>query len=130
MPSALARTINLAADDRGLTSCLATARVPDDFAKSFILKYKFEMLEDFVHYVNAASWEVELKDLVDAVPEGKDNGLILARVKAAWTAGCQAIKDRRLPLCGGIRSGSSPVGSPTGPRGRLPQRCRWSANPA
>ena len=87
--SSKALAINLEATDRGLLTCLIGARLDEKYAKTFILKYKLEVLEDFVHYKETAS--AELDAMVDSITESKDSGIIKSRMRASWAAACEAL---------------------------------------
>ena len=49
-------------------------------------------LEDFVHYVAREKYEAELIDLVNSCQATKDSRLVVARLRAAWKAGAEAIE--------------------------------------
>jgi hypothetical protein len=90
-----ALAVNLEAEDRGLLTCLVGARLDQAYVLAFIAKYRLETLDDFVHYVNKddkAKAIAELDAMVEAVPASKDSGIHRSRVRAAWTAGCEAIQ--------------------------------------
>lgn len=90
-------SIDVSADDKGLQACLSLAHVREADAKKFISHHQMTTLEDFVYLVAHDSWESGIQTLVDAVPEFKDQKILVARIKAAWSTGKEALKQAAVP---------------------------------
>ena len=54
--------------------------------------HTLETLDDFIFMARQDKWEDSIEEMVKAVPSVKDNRVALARFKAAWECGNQAIK--------------------------------------
>ena len=78
--------------DRGLHSCFLAGNVKPEWEKDFIKQHSLETLEDFVYLVQAQDWENSVAELVKAVSSLSTNRIALARFKASYEAGSQAIK--------------------------------------
>ena len=89
--SAVSR-IDVRQNDRGLQTCFDAANVQSTWAATFCKLHKLETLDDFVYLMDSKDWEQNLKDLLNASSDLKDNRLILARFKAAYESGVSAIK--------------------------------------
>ena len=87
-----ASRIDVFTSDRGLQSCFAAANVSSSWATDFTGRHKIDTLEDFCYLVRSTDWEKSLEDLVLACPSLKDNRIAVARFKAAYETGMQAIK--------------------------------------
>ena len=87
-----ASRIDVFTSGRGLQSCFAAANVSSSWATDFTGRHKIDTLEDFCYLVRSTDWEKSLEDLVLACPSLKDNRIAVARFKAAYETGMQAIK--------------------------------------
>ena len=99
---ATSHKINLAASDRGLSSCFSMAQVKPEWSAPFSKQWGLETLDDFVgiitHYENGNEvWEASVTEAGQAVAELKDKRIVLTRFKNAYSAGRDAILDARLP---------------------------------
>jgi len=92
--TAMAHHINTAALDGGLSSCLTQAKCHAEII-AVIKKLKIESLSDFVYYVEESKWEEDLKPIRDqAEAPVKTCGVALARLRAAWKAASEALKQQ------------------------------------
>lgn len=91
MTNAMACAVVMTDADRGLSSSLKLGRVPQSLIDHMTKTLKMELLEDFVYYVSAKTFDDDIKALADSVPECKDNRLARARLTSAWTAGRDAM---------------------------------------
>lgn len=89
--SAVSR-IDIMQNDRGLQTCFDAANVQPTWATTFCQLHKLETLDDFIYLMDSKDWEQNLKELLNASSELKDNRLILSRFKAAYESGASAIK--------------------------------------
>ena len=55
-------------------------------------RHRIDTLEDFCYLVRSTEWEQSLEDLVRGCPSLKDNRIAVARFKAAYETGMQAIR--------------------------------------
>ena len=82
--------------DRGLHSCFVAGNVRPEWEKEFVKQHNLETLEDFVYLVEAQDWEKSVGELVKAVSSLATNRIAIARFKASYEAGSQAIKNAAL----------------------------------
>ena len=87
-----ASRIDVFTSDRGLQSCFAAANVSSSWATDFATRHKIDTLEDFCYLVRSTDWEKSLEEMVLACPSLKENRIAVARFKAAYETGMQAIK--------------------------------------
>jgi len=85
-------SIDVLQPDRGLSSCFKAANLMEAWTKEFIRVHTLETLDDFIFMARQDKWEDSIEEMVKAVPSVKDNRVALARFKAAWECGNQAIK--------------------------------------
>ena len=78
-------------DDRGLATCLSTANMLPEWAEAVIKAHKWETLEDFIFSVDEKDVTKAIQTLLDPTTL-KDNRLAQARLRAAYSAGAEAIK--------------------------------------
>ena len=78
-------------DDRGLSTCFTVANVLPEWSKELVTKYRWETLEDCVHWFDDAQLEDSLSQVLLGTTL-KDNRLARSRIKAARAAGVAAIK--------------------------------------
>lgn len=76
----------------GLQSCFVAANVSTTWATEFVKQHRIDTLEDFCYLVRSTEWEQSLEDLVRGCPSLKDNRIAVARFKAAYETGMQAIR--------------------------------------
>ena len=89
--------IDVLQQDRGLRSSFAVANILEDWSDPFIKHHGIETLEDYVYLMPKDTWDTHLHKLVDAVPALRDKPVILARFKAAYESGLQAIRQAGAP---------------------------------
>lgn len=82
--------------DRGLHSCFVAGNVRPEWEKEFVKQHNLETLEDYVYLVEAQDWEKSVGELVKAVSSLATNRIAIARFKASYEAGSQAIKNAAL----------------------------------
>ena len=87
-----ASRIDVLQEDKGLSVCLSTANIQPDWADAFIKQHGIETLEDYIYLAPRDQWEQHLTKLVDAVTSLRSKPVVLARFKAAFEAGTQALK--------------------------------------
>ena len=87
-----ASRIDVLQEDKGLSVCLATANIQPDWADAFTKQHGIETLEDYVYLIPRDQWEQRLTKLVDAVTSLRSKPVVLARFKAAFEGGTQALK--------------------------------------
>ena len=78
-------------DDRGLAACLSGSNVLPEWADAVIRAHKWETLEDFIFSVDEKDVTVAIQSLL-APTTFKENRLAQARLRAAYSAGAEAIK--------------------------------------
>ena len=78
-------------DDRGLAACLSGSNVLPEWADAVIRAHKWETLEDFIFSVDEKDVTAAIHSLLAPTPF-KDNRLTQARLRAAYSAGAEAIK--------------------------------------
>ena len=74
--------IDVYVDDRGLSTCFTVANVLPEWSKELVTKYRWETLEDFVHWFDDAQLEDSLSQVLLGTTL-KDNRLARSRIKAA-----------------------------------------------
>ena len=84
--------IDLMQNDRGLQTCFEAANIASSWSATFCKLHKVETLDDFVYLMDSKDWEQNLKDLLNASTDLKENRIILSRFKAAYESGVAAIK--------------------------------------
>ena len=84
--------IDVMQDDRGLQSCLAAANLKKEWYEPFVAFHKIETLDDFVFMIQSSDTDKTVLEMAQAVKETKDNRVALARLKAAYESGTQAIR--------------------------------------
>ena len=91
---AMSRThsVDVLESDRGLRSCFQAANILPAWGEEFSKVHRTETLDDFVFMVRQDKWEDSVEEMVDKVPSVKGNQVALARFKAAFECGSQAIK--------------------------------------
>ena len=89
--------IDVLQDDRGLASCFAAAQIKQEWIDAYKTKHGVGTLDDFIYMVRASSWESSLGELLEAVPELKNNRIAEARFKSAFECGTQALKQAAAP---------------------------------
>eukprot|EP00435_Cladocopium_sp_Y103_P025431 s4491_g6.t1 len=89
--SAAAR-IDVMQNDRGLKTCFDAANIEESWAAAFCKVHKITTLDDYVYLMDSKDWEQNLRELLNAFHELKENRLILSRFKAAYESGLSAIK--------------------------------------
>ena len=87
-----ASRIDVLQEDKGLATCFAAANILPAWYEPFVKKHSIETLEDYVYMVPKDTWEKSLQVLVDDVPETRDKPVVLARFKAAYESGLQAVR--------------------------------------
>ena len=84
-------TIDALQDDRGLATCFQVSNVLPEWAEAVTRAHKWETLEDFVFSVDEKDVQSAIQTLL--LPTSlKDNRLAQARLRAAYAAGAEAIK--------------------------------------
>ena len=84
-------------DDKGLQAAFQFSNVAEEPTKAFLTYHGMQTLEDYIYSVTSEKWETELKALLQQVPQTKDNAILLARFRAAYTAGKAALTHSVLP---------------------------------
>ena len=84
--------IDVLQNDRGLKTCFEAANILPTWSDTFCKLHKVETLDDYVYLMDTKEWEQNLKDLLNASIDLKDNRIILSRFKAAYESGISAIK--------------------------------------
>ena len=84
--------IDVLQNDRGLKTCFEAANILPTWPDTFCKLHKVETLDDYVYLMDTKEWEQNLKDLLNASIDLKDNRIILSRFKAAYEGGISAIK--------------------------------------
>ena len=98
---ATAARIDVLQEDRGLATCLAAANLLPEWTEPFLRHHGIETLEDYVFLIPKEGAEHGIKDLVEAIPALKNKPIVLARFRAAYEAGMQAVKQAsQLPAKG------------------------------
>ena len=107
-----ASVIRLNTPDGGLQACLTLGRVPKELADFMKDGLGIDTLSDLISYVKFDAWEAEVESKVIAVAiaakaiMAETQNISLARLRAAWKAGWEAIKSSGAR--GGGASGSGP----------------------
>lgn len=94
---ASASRIDVLQEDRGLATCLSAANLLDTWTAPFLKHHGIETLEDFVFLVPKDDTDKGIKALVDGVQALRDKPIVLARFKAAYESGLQAVKQASQP---------------------------------
>ena len=84
--------IDVLQNDRGLKTCFEAANILPTWSDTFCKLHKVETLDDYVYLMDTKEWEQNLKDLLNASIDLKDNRIILSRFEAAYESGISAIK--------------------------------------
>ena len=87
---ALQARINVNASDGGLHSCFSSASVPQEVQDFFVNTLKVTSLVDFVHIVSGATYDTELKAMVETI-QGH-SPIWIARTRSAYKMASEAMK--------------------------------------
>ena len=98
---ASASRIDVLQEDRGLATCFSAANLRPEWTEPFAKHHGIETLEDFIFLVPKKDTDKGVQSLVDAVAALKGKPIVLARFKAAYESGTQAVKQaNQLPAKG------------------------------
>ena len=101
---ASAARIDVLQEDRGISTCFSAANLRPEWTEPFVQHHGIETLEDFIFLVpkdDSDKGVQSLVDAADAVAALKGKPIVLARFKAAYESGTQAVKQAsQLPAKG------------------------------